>query len=102
AEWIFYVIIIFSICWIVSGISFSIMLKQTAFDDRVVILAKEVEVLAGPNQKDTLLFKVHEGTLAYQERNESGFSLIRLPDGKRGWLLSSAIEAVVPYRLSDN
>lgn len=102
AEWIFYVIIIFSICWIVSGISFSIMLKQTAFDDRVVILAKEVEVLAGPDQEDTLLFKVHEGTLAYQERNESGFSLIRLPDGKRGWLVSSAIEAVVPYRLSDN
>ena len=101
-EWIFYVIIIFSICWIVSGISFGIMLKQTIFDDRGVILAKEVEVLAGPDQEDTLLFKVHEGTLVYQERNESGFSLIRLPDGKRGWLLSSAIEAVVPYRLSDN
>ena len=95
-EWIFYVIIIFLICWIVSGISFGIMLKQTIFDDRVVILAKEVEVLAGPDQEDTLLFKVHEGTLAHQERNESGFSLIRLPDGKRGWLISSAIEAVVP------
>ena len=96
AEWIFYVIIIFSICWIVSGISFGIMLKQTIFDDRVVILAKEVDVLAGPDKEDTLLFKVHEGTLAYQERNESGFSLIRLPDSKRGWLVSSAIEAVEP------
>ena len=96
AEWIFYVIIIFSICWIVSGISFGIMLKQTIFDDRVVILAKEVDVLAGPDKEDTLLFKVHEGTLAYQERNESGFSLIRLPDSKRGWLVSSAIEAVKP------
>lgn len=96
AEWIFYVIIIFSICWIVSGISFGIMIEQTIFDDRVVILAKEVDVLAGPDKKDTLLFKVHEGTLAYQERNESGFSLIRLPDNKRGWLISSAIEAVKP------
>jgi len=94
AEWIFYVIIVFSICWIVSGISFGIMLKQTIFDDRVVILAKEVDVLAGPDKEDTLLFKVHEGTLAYQERNESGFSLIRLPDSKRGWLVSSAIEAI--------
>jgi hypothetical protein len=27
---------------------------------------------------------------------KSGFSLISLPDGKRGWLVSSAIEAVVP------
>ena len=96
AEWIFYVIIIFSICWIVSGISFGIMIEQTIFDDRVVILAKEVDVLAGPDKEDTLLFKVHEGTLAYQERNESGFSLIRLPDSKRGWLVSSAIEAVEP------
>ncbi|MDL1963629.1 MAG: hypothetical protein LWW98_04680 [Deltaproteobacteria bacterium] len=96
AEWIFYIIIIVSICWIVSGVSFGIMLKQTFFDDRVVILAKEVDVLAGPDKEDTLLFKVHEGTLAYQEKNESGFSLIRLPDAKRGWLVSSAIEAVEP------
>jgi hypothetical protein len=96
AEWTFYLVNIFLIFWIVSGISFGIMLKETILDNRVVILEKEVNVLAGPDQDDTLLFKVHEGTIAYHERNESGFSLIRLPDGKRGWLVSSAIEAVMP------
>ena len=95
-EWTFYLVNIFLIFWIVSGISFCIMLKETTFDDRAVILEKEVDVLAGPDPKDTLLFKVHEGTIAYYERNESGFSLIRLPDGERGWLISSAIEAVMP------
>ena len=95
-EWTFYLVNIFLIFWILSGISFCIMLKETTFDDRTVILEKEVNVMAGPDQKDTLLFKVHEGTIAYYERNESGFSLIRLPDGKRGWLISSAIEAVTP------
>ena len=58
------------------------------------MLAKKMEVLAGPDKEDTLLFKIHEGTMAYQERHESGFSLIRLPNSKRGWLVSSAIEAV--------
>jgi len=96
AEWTFYLVNIFLIFWIVSGISFAIMLKETTFDNRAVILEKEVNVMAGPDQDDTLLFKVHEGTMAYHERNESGFSLIRLPDGKRGWLVSSAIEAIMP------
>ena len=82
----------------ISALTFDnkIYLKETTFDDRAVILEKEVNVLAGPDQEDTLLFKVHEGTMAYHERNESGFSLIRLPDGKRGWLISSAIEAIMP------
>ena len=93
-EWTFYLVNIFLIFWIVSGVSFCIMLKETTFDDRAVILEKEVDVLAGPDKKDTLLFKVHEGTMAYYEKNESNFSLIRLPDGQRGWLISSAIETI--------
>ena len=48
------------------------MLKLTFFDDRVVIIAKKVEVPAGPNQEDTF---------------------IRLPDSKRGLPVSSAIES---------
>ncbi len=102
SEWTFYVINIFLLFWIVAGISSGIMLKQTVFDDRVVILEKEVDVLAGPDKHDTLLFKVHEGTVAQQERIESGFSLIRLRDGKRGWLLLSSIEAVMPITKNKN
>ncbi len=95
-EWTFYFVNIFLIFWIISGISFGVMLKETIFDHRAVILEKEVDILAGPDQGDTLLFKVHEGTMVHHERNESGFSLIRLPDGKRGWLISSAIKAIMP------
>lgn len=97
AEWNFYSIIIFLIFWIISGISLGIMLKKTVYDDRVVVLAREVDVLAGPDQNDTLLFKLHEGALVEQERSEYDFSLIRLPNGKRGWLASSAIEGVMPF-----
>ncbi len=94
-EWTFYFVNIFLIFWIVSGIFFGVMLKETVFDNRAVILEKEVDILAGPDQRDTLLFKVHEGTMVRHERNESGFSLIRLPDGKRGWLISSAIKGII-------
>ena len=56
-----------------------------------MILQKEVNILAGPEVNDTVLFKLHEGTVVYQERSEDGWSLVRLPDKKRGWVKSKAI-----------
>ena len=68
---------------------------QVGSDDRAVILQPEVSVLAGPESRDTVLFKLHEGTLVHLVRSEDAWSLIRLPDGKRGWLRSEALERIV-------
>ena len=65
-------------------------------DHRAVILEKEVEVLAGPHEGDTVLFKLHEGAVVEQERAEDGWRLIRLPDKKRGWLPEKVLERVAP------
>lgn len=86
AEWTYSLLFLLLALWLLAGISFGLKWHQVRSDDRAVILQTEVSVLAGPDLRDTVLFKLHEGTIVQLERSEEGWSLIRLPDGKRGWL----------------
>ena len=95
-EFIFYMLIISFIIYLISGISFGIKSYQLKFDSRAVVLDTSASVLAGPDTGDTLLFKIHEGTILFFERKEQNFSLIRFQDGRRGWLLSSSIASINP------
>ncbi|CAB1057951.1 BatE [Olavius sp. associated proteobacterium Delta 1] len=94
-EWTYYVFIVLLIFWLVGGASLGVKWLQLSTDQRAVILAEEVDVLAGPDSNDTVLFKLHEGTTIHRERIEDGWSLIRLSKNKRGWIKSSAIEQVL-------
>jgi tetratricopeptide (TPR) repeat protein len=94
-EWTYYVFIVLLIFWLVGGASLGVKWHQLKTDLRAVILVGEVDVLAGPDSNDTVLFKLHEGTIIHRERIEDGWSLIRLSENKRGWLKSSAIETIV-------
>jgi len=95
-ESIYYFFIFLLTSWLVSSVSLGIKSFRIYCDQRVVIVNREVEALAGPDKKDTLLFKLHEGAIVSFERSESDFSLIRLPDGRRGWLASSSVKFIVP------
>ena len=90
-EWLYYMLLLILSAWFVTGLSFGLKYYWISNDDRVVILQKEVNILAGPEEDDTVLFKLHEGTVVFQERSEDGWSLVRLPDKKRGWVKSRAI-----------
>ena len=94
AEWTHYLLYLFFTVWLLAGASFWMKWHQVKNDDRAVILQAEVGVLSGPDVRDTLLFKLHEGTVAHLERSEEGWSLIRLPDGKRGWLRAESVEMI--------
>ena len=94
SEWTYYGSLLILICWLVTGTSFGLKWYQSKTDDRAVILAKEVDVLAGPASEDTVLFKLHEGTVVRHEREEDGWVLVRLPDKKRGWIMSKALENI--------
>ncbi len=85
-EWLFYVFIFFLAGWFLAGLSFGVKWHQITYDDRAVILKKELTVLAGPHAGDTVLFKLHEGAMVREERREDEWMLIHLPDGKRGWI----------------
>ena len=107
SEWLYYMLLLILSSWFVAGLSFGLKYYWISSDDRAVILQKEVNILAGPEEDDTVLFKLHEGTVVYQERSEDGWSLIRLPDKKRGWVKSKAIglissDRAVTSTLCDN
>jgi tetratricopeptide (TPR) repeat protein len=91
----FYLAVFFLIAWLFSSGFLGLKVFQTKYDDRVVVVDTEVSVYAGPDKKDTLLFKLHEGTIALSERTEYGFSLIRIHDNKRGWVPLSSIEKII-------
>ena len=88
SEWFYYLFVLVLLCWFISGLSFGAKWRQVQYDDRAVILKKEVSILAGPHQGDTVLFKLHEGAIVNEERVDGEWMLIHLPDRKRGWIQS--------------
>ena len=97
-EWTYYMTIIFLIFWIISGTSFGLKWYQRGTDDRAVIIREEVNIMAGPDEKDTVLFKLHEGTIIHNERSEDGWSLVSLSNEKRGWIRSESIKEIQSHR----
>ena len=93
-EWTYYVAILFLIFWTVGGLSLGLKYQHGRNDRRAVILDREVRVLAGPDPGDTVFFKLHSGTLVKMERSEGDWSLIRLPDKKRGWVRAAAVQRI--------
>jgi len=93
-EWTYYLFLILLIFWLIGGTSFGLKWYQAGSDDRAVVLKKEVSILAGPDVRDTVLFKLHAGTIVHHERSEDGWSLVHLPDKKRGWVKSEAMELI--------
>lgn len=96
AEWASALLFILLAVWLLAGLSLGLKWRQQRTDDRAVILPAEVSVFAGPDSRDTLLFKLHEGTIVHFERSEDVWSLIRLPDGRRGWLRAEGAERIIP------
>ena len=94
-EWTYYVFIVLLIFWLVVGSSLGVKWYQLKTDQRAVVLTPVVDVLAGPEANDTVLFKLHEGTTVHRERTEDGWSLIRISPNKRGWVESHAIEQIL-------
>jgi len=93
-EWTFYVSIFFLAVWIVSGALSVWKYYAKASDDRAVVLPEQADVLSGPYAGDTLLFKLHAGTIVAEERSEDNWKLIRLPDDRRGWIKANAVEKI--------
>jgi tetratricopeptide (TPR) repeat protein len=93
-EWTYYLTILLLIFWLISGFSFGIKWYSQRTDDRAVIITKEVNILAGPDIKDTLLFKLHEGAIVQQERTEKDWALIQLSNDKRGWAQKKFVEKI--------
>lgn len=95
AEALYYVCLVLLTAWLAAGLTLGLKAYKGALDTRAVVLADEVDVLAGPDVKESVLFKLHAGTTVLQEREEEGWSLVRLPDKRRGWMMRGAVERVM-------
>ncbi len=93
AEWSWYAALIVGIVWLLFGGIGAWKGYQLEHDRRAVILAAEATVMAGPDSGDTPLFKLHAGAMVDLERQEDGWSLIKL-DERRGWLPNDSVEAI--------
>ncbi|CAN2040139.1 Membrane protein containing DUF1058 [Candidatus Magnetomoraceae bacterium gMMP-15] len=91
SEWSYYLIVGLSILWLIAGISFGEKWYKDRHDIRGVVVASETIVRAGPDEKDTVLFKLHAGTIVNCEREETGWRLIQFTSEKRGWTPASEI-----------
>jgi tetratricopeptide (TPR) repeat protein len=80
--------------WAAIGVSCGVKWYSNYSEDRAVILVKEVDALAGPYEKDTVLFKLHEGSVVHLEREDEGWALIRFPGEKRGWMKASDLKRI--------
>lgn len=94
SEWLYYLLLVATSIWFVAGLSFGLKYYQVAADDRAVVLQKEVPALAGPDTADTVLFKLHEGTVLHHERTEDGWALIHVSDKNRGWVPAPTIRRI--------
>jgi len=99
SDWSYYLLVTLLFLWLASGVSFGLKLYETYSDDRCVVISKQADVLAGPQVGDTLLFRLHEGTVVHGERSDSGWRLISLQDGKRGWIKSQDVGVILDSKL---
>ncbi len=90
----YYGFVLLLILWLTAGASLVMKWHRGATDDRAVVLPAELLVRAGPDEGDTVLFRLHAGTVVRRERSEFDWSLIRLTDGKRGWTELERVESI--------
>ena len=98
AEWNFYTAMAVGLIWL-TAVFFGIAKWYDASQDhRAVVIADKIDVRAGPGDKDTLLFQLHDGSPVFLERREGDWSLVRFSQEKRGWTPNNGIAAIRPLR----
>jgi tetratricopeptide (TPR) repeat protein len=94
-EWSYYLSIFLAIFITIGASILGLKWYGVTTDTRAVVLSEEAEVHAGPDPGDTILFKIHEGTVVHHERFEGDWALLHLSENKRGWARSKQLERIV-------
>jgi tetratricopeptide (TPR) repeat protein len=68
---------------------------------RAVVVAQAAPAREGPSERAASHFEVHEGTALRVEDEDHGYRRVKLSNGLTGWVLSSAVELVVPQGWSN-
>lgn len=82
------------VVWLVmTGASATCYARDVVAKDGFVI-ATQTDVRGGPGAEYTLQFVAHDGLAGSVERTESGWHLVRFPNGLKGWLQAGSFEII--------
>jgi len=95
SEWTYYLSIFMAILISIGVCALTLKWVAWATDNRAVVISEEIAVQAGPDSRDTLLFKLHAGTIVGVERTENEWTLLQLSKDKRGWAESNKLERII-------
>ncbi|MFC1876934.1 tetratricopeptide repeat protein [Thermodesulfobacteriota bacterium] len=98
-EWTYYLSIFLAIVISIGGCALALKWVAWANDNRAVVLSEEVVVQAGPDSRDTVLYKLHTGTIVRVERTENDWTLLQLSKDKRGWAESNQLERIIKRKI---
>ncbi len=84
--------------WLTVGFFGAAKWHGSANDNRGVVIADKIDVRAGPDAQETLLFQLHGGSQVAFEQEENGWRLIRYSPEKRGWTSEAGVAAIRPIR----
>lgn len=87
---------------LVLGWTFGLLFMGFAFfqhhhltrNDFAVVLAEQVDVHAGPTQRESVNFAIHEGIRCQILESEPGWYRIRLANGYNGWVPRASVERI--------
>jgi tetratricopeptide (TPR) repeat protein len=93
-EWTYTLALALAIVWAPGLALGGVKWRILADDNRGVVVARELEVRAGPDPQDKVLFTLHAGSMVTWERNEGDWRLIRFSEERRGWAPAAGVELV--------
>ncbi len=86
-------IIFMSISFLSGGISIH-KLHRESTQTEAIIMTEQAKAYSGPDTRNTHIFTIHEGTKVIIERQQDGWSLIRLLSGAGGWIPASSLQEI--------
>ena len=89
---------LFGLCIFTNALILHWVYTDRAYRSIAVVLSPEVHVHISPEASSGVAFTLHEGArVQLTDEPLDGWQTITLPDGRKGWITSSSIEAVLPH-----
>ena len=89
-----FIISIFVVLLVIFGILSLLKFNSYHQENQAVLISSTVIGYSGPDEEFTRVFTIHEGMIFEIEKQENDWSLIKLPNGLGGWILSETFERI--------
>lgn len=89
-----YIVVIGCVLGLVFSGAAWLQFRQLTRQDLAVVVVREVDVLSGPSNRETVSFTIHEGISCRIMDLSNGWCRIRLANGYNGWIPAADLELI--------